>query len=788
MKHLIASVLLLTLCLWSTNPHAQPRLGRKPTPSLAALRPLESSMMSAKHLKGLRVLRQGKFSKFAKMKIRLADGVTKKLGDITKGLFKAQRGYMKQLRGMGAVAEEHAIETKDFVMVARATTVMVKDPKSMGRRWKVYGQMLADQPKVTASSMQVAKYRAKLTAAERKEFDDGIAALKKRLKTAAKDHPLKQAMDKDGDSGLLAAIISGQGEVTVEDSIMIPKKAPYWKNNRLMAPTMTPTGFNLGRMKATKKFKRPRWRDAWSGYKEGGAPDLRSIKFMTGWSKEQSWEWKRTLHFPSGYFQIRAGAYYSVGFRVPVEMRARVTPSSMSARKGPKLRGGKDKNSKFKVYLSADVGDRGKRYYTKVGLGGRAAGKEIKLMFGAHLSCRFRALYRLWLSETGSGRPGKCHVGKDVDFSFEMKPVYGKRDTLYFKPPKDFAAPLQKLGIVAKRRGRHKGWYEAAIFVPPDLLGTRIGIPGGSVWAAPGLKFGGDGRVVVDYESREWTCRGRKNCAYKKRKTGRVTKKETLTFRGKGRQRFKGRKYEHVVQTKIGALKNTGRKNFGFRLSKPQYHWTIKITPGLRVGGYVKVEALVKTFRRRLGPWDIWFDGLALNLGTIKLPTHKGTPKEFVWDQGRKSFSEKSSSEGICVLAGTPVAMADGSQRAIETIRIGDRVLSFDTETRKLVTTTVTRTFVHSQTEQIIMLNNGLLGATDYHRIFSDGAWKRADALRAGDPLLTLGADANGGQLVLQTHTVSRATPQSAGGVPSYNLAIDGPGNFFAAGVLVESE
>lgn len=159
-------------------------------------------------------------------------------------------------------------------------------------------------------------------------------------------------------------------------------------------------------------------------------------------------------------------------------------------------------------------------------------------------------------------------------------------------------------------------------------------------------------------------------------------------------------------------------------------------------------------------------------------------PKDDCSNQRYSVRMRRNQSSGqICVLGGTEVTMADGSTKAIEAIAIGDRVRSYDTATKSVVSSTVTKTFTHEKTEELVMLDNGLLGATGYHRVYADGAWVRADELTAGAMLLRLNPER-----MTVSYALKGSALQDAGGVATYNLAIDGPANFFANGVLIKSE
>jgi len=151
--------------------------------------------------------------------------------------------------------------------------------------------------------------------------------------------------------------------------------------------------------------------------------------------------------------------------------------------------------------------------------------------------------------------------------------------------------------------------------------------------------------------------------------------------------------------------------------------------------------------------------------------------------RARVSRQPSRSGGNICVLGGTLVTMADGSSKAIETIAIGDQVRAYDTASKMVTVSTVTETFTHEKTEEVVMLDNGLLGATGYHQVYADGAWVRADELAPGASLLRLGAER-----MTTSYALRSSVMQDAGGVSTYNLAVDGPANFFANGVLVKSE
>jgi hypothetical protein len=141
-----------------------------------------------------------------------------------------------------------------------------------------------------------------------------------------------------------------------------------------------------------------------------------------------------------------------------------------------------------------------------------------------------------------------------------------------------------------------------------------------------------------------------------------------------------------------------------------------------------------------------------------------------------------------CLAGGTDIKMADGSQRNIEDIHVGDRVMSYDTTLGRMTSSEVTKTFAHPAVEGTVLIN-GKLRATPNHPFYVGGQWKRADELAAGDPLLTLDPRAGEGsmQMVVAPDTVT-SLAMMPGTLETYNLEVAGEHDYFAGGVLVHNK
>jgi hypothetical protein len=137
-----------------------------------------------------------------------------------------------------------------------------------------------------------------------------------------------------------------------------------------------------------------------------------------------------------------------------------------------------------------------------------------------------------------------------------------------------------------------------------------------------------------------------------------------------------------------------------------------------------------------------------------------------------------------CFAAGTPITMADGSNKPIEQVRPGEFVLSFDEASGSLVPTTVVTSVERPHADRVVVIN-GTLVATTNHPFYSAGRWVRADALEIGTPLFALNdGGAMGHRLDVAPTRVEQLMLQP-GNVATYNLEVAEHHSYFAAGLLV---
>ncbi len=134
-----------------------------------------------------------------------------------------------------------------------------------------------------------------------------------------------------------------------------------------------------------------------------------------------------------------------------------------------------------------------------------------------------------------------------------------------------------------------------------------------------------------------------------------------------------------------------------------------------------------------------------------------------------------TSITGRCVAAGTAIATERGA-RAVETLRVGDRLWSWDPETGRRVLATVAAVSRATASETLRL--EGGLRVTPDHPVFADGGFHPAAALGAGSALLA-----------------DDGSPQPAGRIERllgeidvYDLSVGWPHTYFAGGVLVHNK
>ena len=87
-----------------------------------------------------------------------------------------------------------------------------------------------------------------------------------------------------------------------------------------------------------------------------------------------------------------------------------------------------------------------------------------------------------------------------------------------------------------------------------------------------------------------------------------------------------------------------------------------------------------------------------------------------------------------CFLSGTLITMANGTQKPIEEIQVGDIVLAFNENTGQIEPDTTTEVFSNLKEDTYLIINRALK-VTSFHPVLSKGKWVKIKDLEIGDTL-----------------------------------------------------
>jgi len=133
----------------------------------------------------------------------------------------------------------------------------------------------------------------------------------------------------------------------------------------------------------------------------------------------------------------------------------------------------------------------------------------------------------------------------------------------------------------------------------------------------------------------------------------------------------------------------------------------------------------------------------------------------------------------LCFLAGTMVSMADGEERCIEDVRVGDLVLTYDFANRINMVARVTETFRHeaSLIYHYYVINNELK-VTGNHPLYTHAGWRKVETLELGEEIVTL----TGSSVIFSIERIFES-------VETYNLHVEHPDhNYYANGYLAHNK
>jgi hypothetical protein len=140
-----------------------------------------------------------------------------------------------------------------------------------------------------------------------------------------------------------------------------------------------------------------------------------------------------------------------------------------------------------------------------------------------------------------------------------------------------------------------------------------------------------------------------------------------------------------------------------------------------------------------------------------------------------------TGTSGICLLAGTQIALSDGTHKAIEDITYADKLLSWDFDRGCYAETTamwIKRSETGSQYNLLTFSDGTTLRTFDQHRIFNKQAGAFTYPMTDATPVGTVTVNEHGQEIILTNKQVIRDT------IEYYNVITDYHMNLFSDSVL----
>ncbi len=552
-------------------------------------------------LREQKAVAQGRMKKFANKKIKTEGNKTIKLGTLTRVAFVEQDKFATEVGKGSSVGKailskptvnDSVQEFPDSYIITKSTTIVVIDPGKLAQSSPIYKKFL-NQRKPQKIKLN------KLSKEEKK----GLKEFMKKASSLSAGDPLRQAAEQ-GEQKVLDAIAAGKGELTVEDTLIIPKDFTPPKDGTVMYPVFKNGLINYSTLKKAAMPALKSMALLSTGPKKDLAAAVRPEKvtvsktspptggaqttektgkhtfqedFLAGFTIGNAWQWERRWNYHSGFFRITIGGGFGFGLRIPVRVNGEVEPTKILVYRKT------DRKVTATGQLRVETLDANKQYYKNVGIAPSQVfeGKEVVLEYMFGYGYKFRALW------TDVAQKSFSKTG----FNYSQNT----------KPP---------LGGNCSSCGFH-------IPIPPEITRTKFKIADAlDGFVQIGLHVNGNGRVGFEYND----IVGREPGTTKRNLMFNSTSPQNITI--------------SVPKLTLGKDQTEASQSYGFEIDHFKYILGVSVTPEVRVGIKVGYKSFSRTFTT---DW-IELNMFTRRIGTVTLYRHKGTTTNYKYTNGKKTF------------------------------------------------------------------------------------------------------------------------------------------------------
>jgi hypothetical protein len=495
--------------------------------------------------------------------------------------------------------DDEVLVFEDAYVVRRSTTIIVKDPQRVAQESELFRNYIGDSTDrtQTIAANQSESLDAEELAGLRNFIANEVAGLHP-------EDPIRAAAA-SGEAALLDAIAAGLGELTIEDTLIIPRVAGVRQGAELRVPTIRNGILDLQNPEPVRDLSLqgmtvpppppPRLQAGLAAIPATPQPPARApverepriessgkeeitAEFLLGVTSAGNYQWERKWSYTSGYFRLTLGAGFAFGYRVPVVAEASVEPTYGL------IQDYSDRRVIIGTQASVRTVNGNSAFYDRVGLPGNQIKGGDELLFEANVGWgyKFRALWK-----TIAQRP---YTAIGVSYSQS------------FRPP---------------QAGLPDQWTDFGVNLDPNTTGITYNgtfLSGGAY-----LRFLGKtwGNVSIDLETRaDNNVQATTRLAPTNQNAGSGGRSVNITM--------------DPIPLRQGQTNQT--RPFGVRFVNPAYTGRIVIVPGLRFSFGVGYKRLKRTFSTQ---W-INLQNLAIDTGETSLARHPGTSASHTWNDGEK--------------------------------------------------------------------------------------------------------------------------------------------------------
>ncbi|MEN8212067.1 MAG: hypothetical protein ABFR31_10130 [Thermodesulfobacteriota bacterium] len=600
-KYLITWLALSTLCTFFLVSEC---FAQDPLTVAAPLAPvrnktIEPNQTLAGKIKYQTPLKKGTIASLGNQQIQLGKTSTTPLKAVARVAFKPINKYTNIVNQRAIIGKtilskpvilDEAIEFEDSFVLRKSMTITVLNPKEMKQISPTFKSYL---------SRQKHSKRIDFNALD-PESKKGLSELMKTVNSLEPGDPIRKAAAK-GKQAVLDAIAAGKGELTIEDTIVVPKFIPKpvkgitmypgVQNGRLnfkkLQPVSLPVLKELNRVSPPVKFvpvtqletkplqmmpKDPKMPE----YSKSGKHTF-TAEFLTGFTRGHSWQWERKWSYNSGFFRVTIGGGYGFGLRVPVRATGELSPTNIYRYDV------RDNLDNLQGRMTAQTLDADENYYKRTGMSPSKIfrGNEVVLEQQLGFGFKLRALWK--------DLAHKPFNGFGLNYSQNARPPWGANCT-------------------------NCGFH---IPIPPEITQTTLEFSVMTGFVQTGFHVNGTGKAILKFTP-----------FY----NGNPASSVSMMFDKPGYKPFN----LHLPRLSPPSGQDLVSQQFGFKLSEPTYRMGLSITPEVRVG----VNAGYKNFSRTFATEWIPLNMLELKMGTIELHTHEGTKPDYTFTEGIKTFKK----------------------------------------------------------------------------------------------------------------------------------------------------